>query len=266
MKDNFSPKVKDVIAYSKEAALDNADKNIGTEHLLKGLLRIQSKELSLIFDSLNIDSKELKEKLEEKFFANPHLKMAIDSKGLRLTKQAEKALKTTFLEAKLHNDNSVNATHLLMCILRSEIDPTTKFLKVNGLTYDLVKGIYVDHLGTTDKSESPGELKTTETSPVLKVTDPEIEDTEPPAKMTVESATLVSPPDAPRNFTTTESTFEEQSSSISLYFLEDEYSPDDIAEVLSVLSDLYREEGGEGLIIKGHDILECDSVLEPVCI
>ncbi|WP_354375526.1 hypothetical protein [Pedobacter africanus] len=49
--------------------------------------------------------------------------------------------------------------------------------------------------------------------------------------------------------------------SISLYFLEDEYSPNEIVEVLSFLSDLYRSEGGDELVIKGSDVLQFESIL-----
>src|SRR5690606_26843243 len=56
-----------------------------------------------------------------------------------LTRQAERALKTTFLEAKLFQSNSINTAHLLLCILRNENDPTTKLLNKMKVDYDLVK-------------------------------------------------------------------------------------------------------------------------------
>ena len=39
MDDNFSPRVKDVITYSKEEALRLGHDFIGTEHLVLGLIR-----------------------------------------------------------------------------------------------------------------------------------------------------------------------------------------------------------------------------------
>jgi ATP-dependent Clp protease ATP-binding subunit ClpC len=51
-----------------------------------------------------------------------------EKKNLHLTRQAERALKTTFLEAKLFQSTSINTAHLLLCILRNENDPTTKLL------------------------------------------------------------------------------------------------------------------------------------------
>ena len=60
-------------------------------------------------------------------------------KNLHLTRQAERALKTTFLEAKLFQGNSINTAHLLLCILRNENDPTTKLLEKLNLNYEVVK-------------------------------------------------------------------------------------------------------------------------------
>ena len=63
-----------------------------------------------------------------------------NKKNLHLTRQAERALKTTFLEAKLfQSDIIINTAHLLLCILRNENDPTTKLLLKLNIDYDIVK-------------------------------------------------------------------------------------------------------------------------------
>ena len=69
------------------------------------------------------------------------------SKKLHLTKQAEKALKTTFLEAKLYQENAVNTAHLLLCILRNENDPTTKVLQSFDINYESVKSVFKELKG-----------------------------------------------------------------------------------------------------------------------
>ena len=58
---------------------------------------------------------------------------------MHLTRQAERALKTTFLEAKLFQNPSINTAHLLLCILRNENDPTTKLLHKLQIDYETVK-------------------------------------------------------------------------------------------------------------------------------
>lgn len=140
MDDNFSPRVKDVIAYSKEEALRLGHDFIGTEHLMLGLLRDGSGKAINILNALNVDLNHLRRKVEILSPANPNINIASNQKkNLHLTRQAERALKTTFLEAKLFQSNSINTAHLLLCILRNENDPTTKLLNKLKVDYDNVK-------------------------------------------------------------------------------------------------------------------------------
>ncbi|MEP5338250.1 MAG: ATP-dependent Clp protease ATP-binding subunit [Algibacter sp.] len=140
MDDNFSPRVKDVIAYSKEEALRLGHDFIGTEHLMLGLLRDGSGKAINILNALDIDLNHLRRKVEILSPANPNITAASNQKkNLHLTRQAERALKTTFLEAKLFQSTSINTAHLLLCILRNENDPTTKLLNKLKVDYDNVK-------------------------------------------------------------------------------------------------------------------------------
>ncbi|HET8808781.1 MAG TPA: ATP-dependent Clp protease ATP-binding subunit [Flavobacteriaceae bacterium] len=140
MDDNFSPRVKDVITYSKEEALRLGHDFIGTEHLMLGLLRDGSGKAIDILDSLEIDLNHLRKKVEILSPANPGIATVSNKKkNLHLTRQAERALKTTFLEAKLFQSSSINTAHLLLCILRNENDPTTKLLNKMKVDYDNVK-------------------------------------------------------------------------------------------------------------------------------
>jgi ATP-dependent Clp protease ATP-binding subunit ClpC len=140
MDDNFSPRVKDVIAYSKEEALRLGHDFIGTEHLMLGLLRDGNGKAVTILNALEIDLSQLRRKVEILSPANPTAGTSEnDKKNLHLTRQAERALKTTFLEAKLFQSSSINTAHLLLCILRNENDPTTKLLNKLKVDYDGVK-------------------------------------------------------------------------------------------------------------------------------
>lgn len=167
MDDNFSPRVKEVIASSKEEALRLGHDFIGTEHLMLGLLKDSSSKAINILGTLQIDLEHLKRKVE---ILNPsdHENTAFsnEKKNLHLTRQAERALKTTFLEAKLFQSSLINTAHLLLCILRNENDPTTKLLNKYKIDYENVKeefktmltqdGDYIDmNNDETFKSESP---------------------------------------------------------------------------------------------------------------
>jgi ATP-dependent Clp protease ATP-binding subunit ClpC len=156
MDDNFSPRVKDVIAYSKEEALRLGHDFIGTEHLMLGLLRDGSGKAISILDALAVDLNHLRRKVEILSPANPNASpMQKDKKNLHLTRQAERALKTTFLEAKLFQSSSINTAHLLLCILRNENDPTTKLLHKLKVDYDGVKEQFKSMITSDDDYVSP---------------------------------------------------------------------------------------------------------------
>ena len=166
MDDNFSPRVKDVITYSKEEALRLGHDFIGTEHLVLGLIRNGEGKAIDILNFLGIDLNELRRKIES---LNPinfdNETKESSKKNLHLTRQAERALKTTFLEAKLFQSSIINTAHLLLCILRNENDPTTKIFNNMDINYNVVKDEYKSIIGkddfldeTTDDSE-PSEFE-----------------------------------------------------------------------------------------------------------
>ena len=140
MDDNFSPRVKDVISFSKEEALRLGHDYIGTEHLMLGIIRDGGGKAISILNAIDVDLENLRRKVE---ILNPALldnnRLENTKRNLHLTRQAERALKTTFLEAKLFQSDLIDTVHLLLCILRNENDPTTKLLAKLDVTYDLVK-------------------------------------------------------------------------------------------------------------------------------
>ena len=153
MDDNFSSRVKDVITYSKEEAIRLGHDFIGTEHLLLGILRDGGGKAIKILNALDIDLDFLRKKIEILSPPNPIMNYEENlRKNLHLTRQAERALKTTFLEAKLFQGNSINTAHLLLCILRNENDPTTKLLEKLNLSYDIVKDQFKEHISESKDS------------------------------------------------------------------------------------------------------------------
>lgn len=158
MDDNFSPRVKEVLSFSKDEALRLGHDFIGTEHLLLGILRDGSGKAISILDQLDVDLEHLKRKVEILTPANPDGGASIqDKKNLRLTRQAERALKTTFLEAKLFQSSTINTAHLLLCILRNENDPTTRLLQKMNIDYDGVKEQFKSMITSDDDFiDNPG--------------------------------------------------------------------------------------------------------------
>ena len=158
MDDNFSPRVKDVITYSKEEALRLGHDFIGTEHLVLGLIRNGEGKAIDILNFLGIDLNELRRKIESLNPINFDSETKESSKkNLHLTRQAERALKTTFLEAKLFQSSVINTAHLLLCILRNENDPTTKIFNNIDINYNVVKDEYKSIIGKDDFSDESTE-------------------------------------------------------------------------------------------------------------
>jgi len=150
MDDNFSPRVKDVITYSKEEALRLGHDFIGTEHLMLGILRDGNGKAFNILSNLSIDLDHLRKRVEILSPANLNIPINNDKRNLQLTIQAERALKTTFLEAKVFKSKSISTAHLLLCILRNENDPTTKLLNKLKVDYDVAKEQYLNMTPTND--------------------------------------------------------------------------------------------------------------------
>jgi len=144
MDENFSPRVRDVITFSKEEAMRLGHDYIGTEHLMLGMIREGEGSAMQILGDLGINVQSFRSKVET--ISSPNEGRQISSKkNLPLTRQAEKALKTTFLEAKLFQSSVIRTSHLLLCILRNEDDPVTRLFKQQGVAYENVKTQFQSH-------------------------------------------------------------------------------------------------------------------------
>ncbi|MHC5310814.1 ATP-dependent Clp protease ATP-binding subunit [Myroides sp. LJL116] len=146
MEDNFSQEVKDVISYSKDEALRLGHDFIGTEHLLLGLLRVEQGEASTILRNLDIDVDFLRHKIETLNPTTANHTVMNDKAHLSLTKQAERALRLTYLEVKLFKNREINTAHLLLCILKNNDDPTAQVLTKLKVDYDAVKHQYLGNV------------------------------------------------------------------------------------------------------------------------
>ncbi|NTU68314.1 MAG: ATP-dependent Clp protease ATP-binding subunit [Chlorobiaceae bacterium] len=136
MEGNFSNRVQDVIRLSREEALRLGHDYIGTEHLLLGLIREGEGIGARILKNLKVDLLSLKQKIEE----STHQKVPATQMGnVPLTKQAEKVLKITYLEAKICKSSVIGTEHLLLSILKGEDNIAAQILEQFGVTYDLVR-------------------------------------------------------------------------------------------------------------------------------
>ncbi|MEM7035571.1 MAG: ATP-dependent Clp protease ATP-binding subunit [Bacteroidota bacterium] len=136
MESNFSDRVKDVISYSREEALRLGHDYIGPEHLLLGLIREGEGKAIKILVQLGVDLGKLRKSIEN---AIKGTITVINLNNLPLTRQAEKVLKITYLEAKLDNSNLIGTEHLLLSILREDSNVAAQILSKFGVTYDVFR-------------------------------------------------------------------------------------------------------------------------------
>jgi ATP-dependent Clp protease ATP-binding subunit ClpC len=137
MEAKFSPRVKDVITYSREEALRLGHDYIGTEHLLLGLIREGEGKAIRILKSLGVDMMELRKTVEHAIGTGNYKVNSLAN--IPLMKQAERALKITYLEAKLYKSAVIGTEHLLLSILKDEDNVATKSLKKYSIDYEVVK-------------------------------------------------------------------------------------------------------------------------------
>ncbi|HVZ38425.1 MAG TPA: ATP-dependent Clp protease ATP-binding subunit [Candidatus Kapabacteria bacterium] len=137
MEGNFSSRVQDVIRLSREEALRLGHDYIGTEHLLLGIIREGEGIAVKILRNLGGDLFKIKKAIEDTVRATGG---TLTIGNIPLTKQAEKVLKITYLEAKLYKNDTIGTEHLLLSLLRDDDNIAAQILSQFGITYDAVRG------------------------------------------------------------------------------------------------------------------------------
>ncbi len=137
MEGNFSNRVRDVISYSREEAIRLGHDYIGTEHLLLGIIREGEGIAVKILRNLGCDLFKLKKAVEDTVRATGG---TLTVGNIPLTKQAEKVLKITYLEAKLYKSDVIGTEHLLLSLLRDDENVAAQILQqAFSVTYDAVR-------------------------------------------------------------------------------------------------------------------------------
>lgn len=150
MEAKFSPRVKDVISYSREEALRLGNDFIGVEHLLMGIIREGDGTAIKMLQEFKLDLHMIRKELER--VAQKGTKMSANPlANIPLVKQAEKVLKMTYLEAKLFKSNLIGTEHLLLSILKEEDSVACRILNKYGVIYENVK----DELESLGEDRSP---------------------------------------------------------------------------------------------------------------
>ena len=144
MSNQFSEKVSEVLAFSREEAERLASRSVGPEHLLLGLLRD-------IFRRMHLNAKEVKSELELKV-SNDDITQTVPDHELLLNEQASNILRLAVLEARTQHMSQVEEQHLLLAILHDQMDNGAKqILEDNNMNYEEV----LNQLKTSEVSSTP---------------------------------------------------------------------------------------------------------------
>lgn len=140
--DKFSPRVKDVITFSREEALRLGHDYIGVEHLLLGLIREGEGKAVKALKNLGVDMKDLRRMIEKSLA--PGKSKALNLGTLPLLKQSEKVLKYTLLEAKVFKSEQIGTEHLLLAILKEDDNIATQVLRKLNIDYEIAKNEFIN--------------------------------------------------------------------------------------------------------------------------
>ena len=136
MTSQFSPKVSEILSYSREEATRLASKWVGPEHLLMGILRDRANEVHSLFERMHINLKSVKDDLESLVKADES-DQPLTNRELVLNDKASNILKLAVLEARLQRTSTVDVRHLLLAILHDQVDNgAKKVLEDNNMNYE----------------------------------------------------------------------------------------------------------------------------------
>ncbi|MDD4010047.1 MAG: ATP-dependent Clp protease ATP-binding subunit, partial [Fermentimonas sp.] len=133
MDNNFSQRVRDIMAYSREEAGRLQNNYIGPEHLMLGILRDGDGIAIQVLQDFDIDLHVLKDYIDShvRFIQEPY----DGTSELVINKNTEKALKMSILEARLTKSTETDTEHILLALLKEK----------NTLIYDILKQFQLEY-------------------------------------------------------------------------------------------------------------------------
>ena len=137
MEAKFSQRVKDVLSFSREEAVRLGNNYIGLEHLLLGIIRDGEGMAIQLLKYFGVDLNKCKKDIEDSI-KSPNAD-GTKMENIPLVKQVEKALKITYLEAKVFNSDLIGTEHLLLAILKDKSNLVTSLLNNDGVNYNSIK-------------------------------------------------------------------------------------------------------------------------------
>ena len=135
----FSPRVKQILANSRNEAVRLGHDYIGSEHLLLGLMMDRESLPIRVLSSLDVDVEELRQRVEENIqrYSGPSSHLNVGN--INLNSQAEKVLKYTVLEARDARNDEAQPEHLMLSLLKQKENTATRILGQFYVDYESFK-------------------------------------------------------------------------------------------------------------------------------
>ncbi len=152
MDSKFSPRIKDVLSYSREEAIRLGNDYIGTEHIFLGIIRDGEGIAIDVMNKLHLDYLKMRKDLEIQLRKDSSLQLEAN---IPLLKNTEKTLKFVFLEARAMNESTVNTGHLLLAILKEKESLVSAIFKHYNSGYESVKSQIEELTKIENKSDFP---------------------------------------------------------------------------------------------------------------
>ncbi|MDO5341152.1 MAG: ATP-dependent Clp protease ATP-binding subunit [Bacteroidia bacterium] len=137
MDQKFSPRVREIMFHSHEEAVKMGNPYIGLEHIFLGIIDDEDSNAVQILKNMNLDVEIFRKKLEASIKSTPVV--SANNDNMPLTKQAERALKFTYLVAKEFNSDQVTSEHLMLAILHDDNNIISQRLEYEGISFDKYK-------------------------------------------------------------------------------------------------------------------------------
>jgi len=142
MTSQFSPKVSEILAFSREEAARLSSSSVTPEHLLLGMMRMKDGPVCDVFSKLNINKEDIKFSLEMNVQQSEGFIHPENLHELTLNDNASNILKLAVLEARMQHEEHVEQQHLLLAILRDRSNNgAKKVLEEHNINYDSVQNI-----------------------------------------------------------------------------------------------------------------------------
>ena len=161
----FSPKVSEVLSFSREEAERLTSRSVTPEHIMLAILREKSGPVWELFSKWKVDIDNIKREIEKKV-QEKSIDTTVSIPDIILDEQANNILKLAVLEARMQHAETVDILHLFLAILHDSSNNGAKVvLEDSGFNYNNAISMLQQHanqpkdgIGMADEEEMDDDM------------------------------------------------------------------------------------------------------------